>query len=261
MAPRALCIGINKYEGGYEKPLKGCESDVEAWKLALGGRGFQVRPPLLNSQARREAILGAFREELHAAQAGELVVMVFAGHGSWVEDTNGDESDHRDEVLCPYDIKSKGPIRDDELSRIVGERPQGVRCLLVVDACHAGTVSRLHSPPDGEEQTEQVRFMDPGYFSAPVDSRALQLPLVRLRAGALLLSACGEREKSEEGVLGGKVRGAFSYYALKALEELRAGSSYRDWLRAIRMSLPNQRFRQSPDLVGTEEQKTRPVLT
>ena len=41
------------------------------------------------------------------------------GHGSQVRDLDGDEEDGYDEVICPLDFKTAGPIVDDEMHRIL----------------------------------------------------------------------------------------------------------------------------------------------
>ena len=38
-----------------------------------------------------------------------------AGHGSFVEDTSGDEVEGMDETLCPVDCQQSGMITDDEV--------------------------------------------------------------------------------------------------------------------------------------------------
>ena len=43
-----------------------------------------------------------------------------AGHGGYVEDTNGDEADGMDETLVPVDYQKAGQITDDEIFDEVG---------------------------------------------------------------------------------------------------------------------------------------------
>jgi hypothetical protein len=55
---------------------------------------------------------------VNGSRRGDTVVFYFAGHGSQVEDFNGDEHDGYDEVLCPYDMAPHGGrnlILDDDL--------------------------------------------------------------------------------------------------------------------------------------------------
>jgi hypothetical protein len=93
------------------------------------------------------------RDEIAAllgrARAKDLVVVQYSGHGSFVPDRDGDERDAVDECLCPWDVASQGPIVDDELAAIYGDRPRGVRLLMVSDSCHSGTVCHqdVYFPP------------------------------------------------------------------------------------------------------------------
>jgi hypothetical protein len=92
----------------------------------------------------------ALDELIGRARAGDLVVVQYSGHGSFVPDRDGDEPDGLDECLCPWDVATQGPIVDDELAAIYKDRPRGVRLLMVSDSCHSGTVARfapIRTPP------------------------------------------------------------------------------------------------------------------
>lgn len=73
----------------------------------------------------------------------EMVFFYYSGHGSQIDDDNGDEIDGKDEVICP--IKENGDwadedIRDDDLYTTFNSnvRPDSyVICLL--DCCHSGS--------------------------------------------------------------------------------------------------------------------------
>ncbi|MFD1691434.1 caspase family protein [Azotobacter chroococcum] len=99
MAKNALCIGINDYPGT-DSDLSGCVNDAHDWAAVLQGYGFNVST-LIDEQATREAMLGAIGNLIGSAQSGDTVVLTYSGHGTWLEDTDGDEPDARDEALCP----------------------------------------------------------------------------------------------------------------------------------------------------------------
>ena len=120
----ALCIGINDYPGT-GSDLAGCVNDANDWAEELTKREFDVEV-MLDAQATGEAMRAGMRRLLQNAVSGDLVVITYSGHGTWVRDDNGDEPDGRDEALCPYDIATNGPLLDDELYDILMRpRPRG----------------------------------------------------------------------------------------------------------------------------------------
>ena len=257
----ALCIGINDYPGT-GSDLSGCVNDARDWAAELSRRGFDVAM-LLDADATGDAMRTAMRRRLDAAGSGDVVVITYSGHGTWVPDTDGDEADGRDEALCPYDIGTSGPLLDDELFDILSDRERGIRVVLISDSCHSGTVARFAPPtrPDAG----RVRFLPPAVFlTAGVAERARLLPRVsrgRPRQAALLLAGCQDFEYSYDARFDGRPNGAFTYQALAALRELPATACYRDWTAAIARSLPSQDYPQTPSLQGSSTQRGWPVLS
>ncbi|MCP4699866.1 MAG: DUF4384 domain-containing protein [Gammaproteobacteria bacterium] len=153
---RALLVGIDSYS--HISQLVGSKKDVEnmrafiqsVWKYRPG----QIRI-LTDAQATRKNILNAFDEWLIAgSQAGDRVLFYYSGHGYRMFDDGDDETDGLDETLCPVDTRKArskvvNMIRDDEVeSRI--KRLKGREIMMIVDACHSGTLTRslLAPKPD-----------------------------------------------------------------------------------------------------------------
>jgi uncharacterized caspase-like protein len=137
MALKALCIGINDYPGT-GSDLAGCVNDADDWRDFLTERGFEVTQ-LLNSQATKRAMLREISALIREASADDVLVITYSGHGSWIPDNpGGDETDHRDEVLCPYDVTENGPLSDDELYNIYSSLQEGVHAVFISDSCHSG---------------------------------------------------------------------------------------------------------------------------
>ncbi len=148
MNKHALCIGINDYPGT-GSDLAGCVNDANDWAAAFADRGFTVKK-LLDRQATGKAIRGAIASIVTGARRGDSIVVQFSGHGSFVPDLDGDEPDGTDECLCPYDLKEKGPITDDDLFELFSAQREGVRIVMISDSCHSGTVARfapISTPP------------------------------------------------------------------------------------------------------------------
>ena len=66
------------------------------------------------------------------------------GHGTKLQDDNGDEEDGFDEALVPLDYAEKGMIRDDDLFDIlIKPLADGVSMFSLMDCCHSGTILDL----------------------------------------------------------------------------------------------------------------------
>ncbi|MBW9121997.1 caspase family protein [Microbacterium trichothecenolyticum] len=137
----ALCIGIDKYP---KDPLGGCVADANAWGAALEAAKFDVEY-LRDGDATRDEILRAMLDKVSTARDGDIIAIQFAGHGTFVPDLDGDETDAfgaSDEALCPVDFRGGELIVDDDLAAIWDAIPDGVAATLFFDSCHSGTVNR-----------------------------------------------------------------------------------------------------------------------
>jgi hypothetical protein len=261
MTKHALCIGINDYPGT-GSDLAGCVNDANDWAQALDERGFAVET-MLDGAASRAAMLAGMGKLVDAAETGDVVVITYSGHGTWVPDADGDEKDLRDEALCPHDLRSAGVITDDELFDLFSARRCGVRAVLVSDSCHSGTLQR-YAPAIGDNP-RTVRFLPPEVFLAPEQRQLAERANAAARGGrsrrsALVLAGCRDTEYSYDASFGSRPNGAFTYVALDALRRLPAGASYRDWHAAVREQLPSADYPQTPQLDGTSSQRRWEVL-
>jgi hypothetical protein len=280
MSKSALCIGVNNYPGTH-MDLAGCVNDANDWAAELGSRGFAVTK-LLDSQATKAAMEKAFRSIIGGAAEGDVVVITFSGHGTYVPDQNGDEIDGLDEGLCPYDLQTGGgALIDDEIHEIFLSRKPGVRLVLISDSCHSGTVTRAAAPDPDVDAAPRPRFMPMGNWlpedqlpkgangkplsSIPVTSptSAFEKGLSR-KSGDLLLAGCkeGPNNFSYDAKIKGRPNGAFTYYALKALKELPATATYKQWHAAFAPRyLPSASYPQSPQIWGSATARNRKVFT
>jgi len=157
---RALVVGINDYPGitvngvGGQRNLRGAVNDARNMQDALT-KFFDVKPEeiklLVDADASRENVLAQFREWLiESTESGDRAIFYFAGHGAQVVDTDGDEDDGFDEVLAPSDVNGElqgsaagltGFITDDEIEELLAQLA-GRDVMMVVDACHSGTITR-----------------------------------------------------------------------------------------------------------------------
>lgn len=111
-------------------------------------------------------------------------VFHFSGHGTQVEDLNGDEADGLDEAICPLDFESEGVVTDDELHALLPE--QGTT-LVVLDCCHSGTGVDLPYRYDADGQAHIEAKPDPH----------------KRRRFVVALSGCGDAQESDATKRGG----------------------------------------------------------
>lgn len=280
MVKRALCIGINNYPGTH-MDLAGCVNDANAWEAELKARGFEVTK-LLDAQATKAAMVKAIHDTIAPAVSGEVVVITYSGHGTYVPDTSGDEIDGLDEGLCPHDIQTGGgALLDDEIHALFTQRKGGVRLVLISDSCHSGTVTRAAVPDPDADDVPKPRFLPMGNWlpesqlprgasgkplatvNAPGGTSPMAKAMSR-RFGDLLLAGCkeGPNNFSYDARIAGKPAGAFTYYALKALKSLPATATYGQWHAAISPAfLPTASYPQIPQIVGSQEARHRKVFT
>lgn len=259
MAKKALCIGINNYPGT-GNDLWGCVNDANDWRAALEKRGFTVQQ-LLDSQATKDAMHQSIQSLVQGATSGDVIVITYSGHGSWIPDLDNDEPDARDEVLCPYDISQNRPFTDDELYNIFTKRERDVRIVFISDSCNSGTLNRYVST-QAVAARPLTRFLPPAYFLPP-DMLQVAAERATHRAanvsrlfGGVFFSGCQDIESSYDAEFNGRPNGAFTYFALEALNTLETNATYQEWHETIRRSLPNRLYPQNPNLQGTQEQIT-----
>jgi uncharacterized caspase-like protein len=279
MAKRALCIGINNYPGT-DMDLAGCVNDANDWAAELEGRGFDVSK-LLDSNATKAKMARALETLISGATSGDVVVITFSGHGTYVPDTDGDEIDRLDEALCPYDIQTRGSaLTDDEIHTLFLARKPGVRLVLIADSCHSGTVTRAAAPDPAADDAPRPRFLPIGNWmpasqmpkgpggkpprsvAVTKGSSAFAKALSR-RAGDVLLAGCqeGPNNFSYDARINGRPNGAFTYYALKALRGLKRDPTYAAWYAAIcPQYLPSASYPQTPRIFGDATARRRKVF-
>lgn len=160
-AGRTVCVLIGVDYVGTPHALRGCRNDAENLRDRLVDTGAadarDVRV-LLEATAAQivRALSDAVNETWTRGDVGTLFV-TFSGHGTWMRDASGDETDGRDECLCPADFETAGVLRDDELSRLFrGARP-GTRVRVLADCCHSGTCLDLPYAYVGHRRTVAAR--------------------------------------------------------------------------------------------------------
>jgi len=142
---KALLIGINYVNDSYAR-LYGCINDAVQTKYFLqdaygysendivlmrdDGYDNSIKPTLQN-------ILSQLSELVNHSSSCEEIWVHYSGHGTQINDNNGDEIDGKDEVIVPCDYRQSGVIRDDVLFAILSKTK--CKTYLVIDCCNSGS--------------------------------------------------------------------------------------------------------------------------
>jgi len=226
-----LVIGINNYH--FVQTLDGARPDAIDISQALRRNGATQVVTLLDDDATKANVTGAWQSLMNEAEPGDVIVLSYAGHGAQAPERNaGEERDHLDEfwVLTGFDPDHvrdtwHETIFDNEVYDWVTEASRrGIHVVVVADSCHAGGMDRAVNG--------KVRFLD---FSKNrsmsdlmarmlgSDSGAGQVSNISesvLPANVTLLAATPESQSVPEVAIDGQVRGALSWSFARAVEGL-----------------------------------------
>lgn len=268
MAKRAVCVGSNDYPGTYND-LNGCVNDANDWADLLISEfefGENVTR-ILDAEATVDRICTELEGLVTGAEADDIVVFTFSGHGTWVYDQGErDESDNRDEALCGYD----GNILDDQIRAILRQLDPGANLTIISDSCHSGTVTRSQLRSAGQAEPEEMKQSPKPRYMPPaddVDAIVTDMYPIRNRAmypesgmPSLLLTGCNAMEYSYDAFLNDRYNGAMTAMAQRIIRS-NTQQTYRELHKTLRQILPSTRFPQSPQLEGTDARKDRKLFS
>ena len=152
---RALVIGIGQQEDKAWGKING-DKDVAYVAEMLKGAMYKEEniTRLVNRQATKVGIIGAFKRMVASCRQGDMVYIHYSGHGQQMTDVHNDERDGLDECWIPYDACRKVSatyhgekhLTDDELNVYLNAIRNKIgakgKLLVVIDACHSGDGTR-----------------------------------------------------------------------------------------------------------------------
>lgn len=214
---------------------------------------------LKDEAATRAGILAALEQLVKETRPQDTVYFHYSGHGSQVEDLNGDEEDGLDETLVPQDGRS-GDVRDitdDELDAVFA-RLRAKNAFIVLDSCHSGTATRsldirTRSIPR-DNRVDIYRKAD----QASVKTRAV-IPVVTSRY--VVMSGAASNQEALDGPVDGRYHGFFTFALARSLSTAAAGATPRDIFGGVerelkriqthfgRSSMPEPQLESPPDLL------------
>lgn len=150
---RALVIGLGEQQDKAWNKING-DKDVPFVQAMLKNAGFKSVTTLVNRQATKVGIVGAFKRMAASCKQGDVVCIHYSGHGQQMTDVHNDEKDGLDECWIPYDACRKASatyhgekhLTDDELNVYLNAIRNKIgakgKLLVVIDACHSGDGTR-----------------------------------------------------------------------------------------------------------------------
>lgn len=287
MTSKALLVGINDYApaGAGGPDLRGCVNDVKDFANTIGALGIVPIHPrtmrvLTDRNATRANILAGIKWLLTGAKKGDVLVLYYSGHGTYVVDVSGDELDKRDEAICPHDFAAAGPIKDDDIRALLSGLPAGANLDVLFDSCFSGTATR--PLPGGEPAASSsgmtIRFVEPPADQSIFADATPTLPVKGLLKGEkgekgerdivlvpglnhVLWAGCRDNETSGEGMIGGLVRGYFTYAYCKCLRGAGVSVTRAKLDSLVSLYLSRMGAGQHPQTEGTRASLAEKVFT
>lgn len=299
----ALLIGVSDYHNEKITKLKGPRNDVTLMWRILKKRGFSTEHmtiladglptgadyPKSIGDPTRARIMDSFAALGRSATAGDLVVIYYSGHGSEqpVHDLDQDpERDNLDQVMLPIDAGNYDPVSksirngivDDEIGKALDKiREHGADVWVIIDACHAGSMTRGTVDGDGIA----VRGVDPQVLGVPppapvaastrTDPRGWRVASRKSNAGSLVgfFAVDSSREAVErpfeefdKPMIGNgpdRRDGVFTFFFYRALTDPTQFSTYRELAQQIVGKMQSSSL-SPPALPSFDGDLDRPVL-
>jgi len=227
---KALMIGINYVGTPYQ--LNGCINDVASMSAKLrSDYGFTNITTLTDEtpvKPTRDNILSEFTNLLANSVPGDLLFVLYSGHGSNVIDKNGDEADGRDEMIITSDLKG---ILDDDLKAIIQSNlKKDVTLFAMFDSCFSGTILDL-----------RYQYLD----SLNYDTFTENDKQLETEGNVLMISGCTDNQTSADANINSRYQGAMTWSMLQCLQP---NISWSDLLKNMRTALKGASFTQLPQM-------------
>ena len=233
LSVKAVLVGINYI--GTRNQLGGCINDVVKTRANILSEYPSAIITLMTDntaiQPTRNNILIELERLIKDAKDGDTLIFHYSGHGSQVEDLNGDEEDGMDETICPIDYADPrviiidgiqhnvdSQILDDEIHDIIENVPKGARFLMLSDSCHSGTIGDLkndfkhYNPIVGSRSIYDKDTGNHVHFDYSMNkTRILNMRVPNSNSGGELriISGCEEDQTSADTGINGACTKAF----------------------------------------------------
>lgn len=237
----SLHVGINEVNSSaytaYYPKLKNAENDAQYYQQLAAHRQFDAES-LIGPQATSKGLVSRLQKLALHMQPLDLLFFTYSGHGTQVQDINGDEPDGLDECFVLYDRL----LLDDELQKCWTLFREKVRIFMISDSCFNGTVSRLllqlnenkkAAIPlcrgvDSEVARSDFEAKLDFFKSVPVTSRS------EVKCSILHIASCGDNQLADDG------RGGNGLFTgnLRSVIDQNTGSTYKEIFDNVSRSMP-----------------------
>jgi len=246
---------LSAYCNEYQDPannLHGCDGDAIAWSNLAKNLGYTTLI-LGNSEAASAPFCAAMRALVAAAQPGDAIRVVWSGHGAKLQSGLA--------TICCYDFDWYDPktwITAQDLAAIFGDAAtKGVDILLIFDSCYSGGIRAMYP-----SRRRRSLVHPDGHPVGILRTLPSLLP-----STVRCWEATSADQEAEETSFRGHVRGAFSWYAIDALNaaasatqgpNLNRLSPLSDVNSTVLASLTAAGFAQTPQVVASTERSALP---
>ncbi len=227
MSKRALLIGIN-YKSSGDAELRGCINDVNNIRsILINNCGYSPQNIRLITeeqqvQPTRQNIESNIRWLVTNCLPGDTLFFYYSGHGAFVKDTNGDETDGQDEVIVPLDYKTRGVISDDWLfSNMIAKVPVNANLWAFADCCHSGTMVDLKYNYKSMCSLRQGTIRRGMRYVPSEWSDRFSFSLERSKevlGNICLFSGCLDKETAADASIARQFQGAFTYCLIEFIK-------------------------------------------
>ena len=251
----ALLIGINYT--GQDGSLNGCINDVNRVRDMLVQKMHFKKSNITmltddhndvtKLPTKRNILFSIYKLIIRARRDTSVknIWIHYSGHGTYIQDTNSDEKDSRDECIVPLDYKQNGLISDDFLQYYLRYLPTRAFCISFFDCCHSGTILDL----------EYTYNKDASEFEKTSNKK--------MSNNIILVSGCMDNQVSMDAYNvndNSQYTGAMTSALLSTLQEYQYTVRLKELIKGIRAFLASRNFAQMPMLTSTKEYSANILL-
>jgi hypothetical protein len=245
----ALLIGINYRNTDSE--LNGCINDVHRMKkfllehceylesnIVVLTDDTYLKPTAMNILKQvGKLIISAYHNN-----ASELFIH-YSGHGTYITDTSGDETDGQDEALVPIDYEKSGLITDDLLHDYFSYLPKNCRAVCLFDCCHSGTM------------------LDLKYRYLKTEDYIIENAKSSVNGNVIMISGCKDAQTSADAFIKCNWAGAMTSAFLETMEKFEYNVTCFNLLNSMRSFLEQKGYEQVPQICSSKKLNNTSLFT
>lgn len=220
---KAVLVGLNYT--GTKQQLQGCINDANRMRETLTSKfGYKDITVLTDKNINRNHKLANVLRNLINSGSNNIYFQ-YSGHGIQIRDYDGDEQDGKDEAL--YGLFND-VLTDDQINNMIRSVPVGSKMVLVIDACHSGTIADLPYQFDGNNVQQ-------------VNNKHVQGDII-------CITGCRDNQVSMDIFDGNVAYGAMSNALQRTLKAMPKGTTWRGLISQLRDNLKRDKYAQVPQL-------------